>query len=74
MVELERLSAEDQTVVLDLLTKHHKYTRSQTAEKILDNFHSAVKSFVKVMPLEYKRILGSKQLGEKLDLAEVSEG
>ncbi len=73
-VGLERCSVDDVKNIYDLLRKHHQYTQSKVAEKILGNFAREIKKFIKVMPKEYKRILEIKQMGEKLDLGEVSDG
>ncbi|MBF0215948.1 MAG: glutamate synthase large subunit [Candidatus Omnitrophica bacterium] len=72
MVELETLQDEDRTDVHDLLYNHHKYTGSALALGILGKFSSEIKKFVKVMPLEYKKILESKKA--ELELLEVSDG
>jgi len=74
MVELAALAAEDETVINELVRNHYKYTRSAAAKKVIDNFKAALKSFVKVMPLEYKRILETARLEQKLGLQEDSEG
>ncbi|MBN1353978.1 MAG: glutamate synthase large subunit [Candidatus Omnitrophica bacterium] len=74
MVMLEKLSDNDKEVVRSLIHNHHKYTRSAVAERILMNFVSEEKKFVKVMPLEYKRVLEGVKLEKKLGLSEVSDG
>jgi len=74
MVELEQLSQADVDTVKGLMVNHYKNTESSIAKKILDNFNHEIRKFVKVMPIEYKRILGSKTIEEKLELAEVSDG
>ena len=74
MVELDTLTKEDSETVYNLLHNHYKYTASPNAKSILDKFHSEIKRFVKVMPLEYKRILETKRLEKKLDLSEVADG
>jgi glutamate synthase domain-containing protein 3 len=74
MVELMELGQEDLETVKNLLANHHKYTNSPVAKGILDNFNYDKKKFIKVMPLEYKRILESKRLEKKLQLTEVSDG
>jgi glutamate synthase domain-containing protein 3 len=73
-VGLEGCSVDDVKNIYDLLRAHHQYTQSKVAEKILDNFAREIKKFLKVMPKEYKRILEIKQMGEKLDVGEVSDG
>jgi glutamate synthase domain-containing protein 3 len=56
------------------LANHYRYTQSPVAKGILADFKNKMKRFVKVMPLEYKRILGKKDIEEKLELTEVSDG
>ncbi|MFA5116259.1 MAG: glutamate synthase large subunit [Candidatus Omnitrophota bacterium] len=74
MVQLEKPAESDEEIIKLMLTDHFKHTRSAVAKRILDNFDSELKKFVKVMPLEYKRILEEAKLEEKMDLAEVSDG
>lgn len=74
MVELERVGKDDKLTINDLLLNHYRYTKSPVAKTILDNFNTMLKKFVKVMPLEYKRILQTKKVDEKLDLVELSDG
>ncbi|MCG2714577.1 MAG: glutamate synthase large subunit, partial [Candidatus Omnitrophica bacterium] len=74
MVELEGLSVDDVGDVYNLLRNHYQYTQSKVAGKILDNFAREIKKFIKVMPLEYKRVLEMEELEEELGLAEVSDG
>ncbi|MFA4843066.1 MAG: glutamate synthase subunit alpha, partial [Candidatus Omnitrophota bacterium] len=74
MVELEKLSEEDLSVLRKLLGNQHRYTQSDVAKKVLDNFSKELKKFIKVMPLEYKRILEQGKVEKKLDLAEAGDG
>jgi len=74
MVELEELNAEDQSSIHNLLSNHYRYTQSTLAKKVLDNFKSESKKFIKVMPIEYKRILDTEKIEEELELIEVSDG
>ncbi|MFA5157390.1 MAG: glutamate synthase large subunit [Candidatus Omnitrophota bacterium] len=74
MVQLEALSASDEVTIRDLLHSHHKYTHSEAAKRVLDDFKVELKNFVKVMPLEYKRIMETAELEQKLGLEEDSEG
>ncbi len=57
MVDLETLEKEDIESVKDLLTKHHQYTQSTVAQRILENWDEYQQKFVKVMPRDYKRVL-----------------
>lgn len=74
MVALESLLDEDIANIRSLLFDHHKYTESCVAKNIMDDFTSQMKKFVKVMPLEYKKILEQKKLEEKMNLVEPSDG
>jgi glutamate synthase (ferredoxin) len=60
MVDLDQLEEdEDIQTVKTLLTKHVKYTQSNVAQKILDNWSKYQSKFVKVMPKDYKRVLAA---------------
>ncbi len=74
MVVLEEVNHEDAETIRNLLTNHYKYTYSQAAKEILDDFNLSEKKFVKVMPLEYKNILQNIKTGKKPELTEVSDG
>jgi len=74
MVELGPVSKEDESEIYNLILNHYKYTGSLTGKNILDGFKSQAKKFIKVMPLEYKRILTGKKLAKKPELAEASDG
>ena len=74
MIELDSPDEQDTGTIKSLLTNHYKYTTSPKAKKILDNVKQEIKYFVKVMPLEYKRILEEKKLAKKIDLGEYTDG
>jgi glutamate synthase (ferredoxin) len=58
MVGLEPLAeAEDLELVRDLLIQHAGYTGSTVAARLLSDWDGAVDRFVKVMPLDYRRVL-----------------
>ena len=40
-----------------LIERHHQFTGSQRAAEILADWDKALKSFVKVMPIDYRRAL-----------------
>jgi glutamate synthase domain-containing protein 2/glutamate synthase domain-containing protein 1/glutamate synthase domain-containing protein 3 len=65
MVDLEKVTGpEDVKELQALIEKHYQYTGSQIAEQILLNWSSYQGRFVKVMPREYKRVLGQLQQKE----------
>ncbi|MEE8359608.1 MAG: glutamate synthase large subunit, partial [Candidatus Omnitrophota bacterium] len=74
MVVFERLSRDDETTIKNLISNHYKYTRSARAKDISDNFNKEKKRFIKVMPIEYKRILEGTKVERKLGLLEASDG
>ena len=58
MVELEPLAAEpDRTELRELIERHLLFTGSTVAQAILDDWRRSVGQFVKVMPVDYKRVL-----------------
>ncbi|MEW6515632.1 MAG: glutamate synthase large subunit [candidate division FCPU426 bacterium] len=58
MVDLESVkSAKDQQRLRALLEAHVRHTDSARAKAILDNWETRLPLFVKVMPIDYKRVL-----------------
>ncbi len=57
MVALEELTDDDVSEVRVIVEKHRAFTDSAVAERILDDWANAAGRFVKVMPLDYKRVL-----------------
>jgi glutamate synthase (NADPH/NADH) large chain len=74
MVELEEVTRGDRDTIYNLLNNHFKYTKSKKAEMVLDNMAEELKKFVRVIPIEYKRILEGVKIEEKLDLTEALDG
>jgi glutamate synthase (NADPH/NADH) large chain len=73
MVDLETMEDEDKAEVKAMIEKHHKYTGSDPAEWILENWATASDLFVKVMPRDYKAVLQKAKAsknGAKVDLKE----
>lgn len=57
-VDLESLEdADEEELVRELIEKHVAYTDSEKGKNILNQWESARKLFVKVMPTDYKRAL-----------------
>ncbi len=62
MVELEELEDEEEIEdVRRLIEKHLYYTASQVAKTVLDDWQHQIGHFVKVMPIDYKRVLMQQQ-------------
>lgn len=58
MVELTQLSeSEDIILVQQMIRQHFRYTGSQVAQRVLENWEIMRLSFIKVMPTDYKRAL-----------------
>ncbi|MBA4387959.1 MAG: glutamate synthase subunit alpha, partial [Verrucomicrobia bacterium] len=59
MIDLELvLEPEDQAELKTLLEKHVAHTGSPKARQILQNWESCLAHFIKVFPMEYRRVLG----------------
>ncbi|MCE2571983.1 glutamate synthase large subunit [Motilimonas eburnea] len=57
LVDLDPLEPEDVALLKDMITKQHKLTGSQVAERFLNDFETSLKKMVKVMPRDYKAVL-----------------
>ncbi len=59
MIDLDYIEEEsDKAELKRMLENHLRYTGSKKAKDILDNWDDALPSFVKVFPMEYRRVLG----------------
>ncbi|MFH1876114.1 MAG: glutamate synthase large subunit [Candidatus Omnitrophota bacterium] len=74
MVELERLTSDDAVHIRNLLHNHYTYTKSDVSKSVFDNFTKELKHFIKVMPIEYKRVLAVQKSEQKAGLADESDG
>ncbi len=58
MVELDEVvTDEDIAELRQLIALHRQYTGSTVAEKVLNNWEAFLPQFVKVIPIDYKRVL-----------------
>ena len=58
MVELEPVVAQEDKVTLrTLIEAHVQYTGSRKAKEVLEKWDTMIPKFVKVMPIDYKRVL-----------------
>ncbi len=70
MVDLEPLAtADDVELVRDLLIQHAAYTGSTVAARLLKHWDRSVEMFVKVMPLDYRRVLEEQRAAALADSA-----
>jgi glutamate synthase (NADPH/NADH) large chain len=61
MVALEKLEYEEEiAIVKGLIEEHLEYTGSLVAKRVLENWDRSLEQFVKVMPIDYKRVLQKK--------------
>ena len=59
MVDLESVTLPEDIKELRMMIEAHiHYTKSTKAKKILDNWENELPCFVKVFPMEYRRVLG----------------
>jgi glutamate synthase (ferredoxin) len=71
MVDLESLDdPEDQELVRDLLIQHAGYTGSTVAADLLSDWENRVDRFVKVMPLDYRRVLQERKKAAEMAVSE----
>jgi glutamate synthase domain-containing protein 3 len=59
MVDLEIVKeANDIGELKGMIEKHFQYTQSPKAKEVLDHWAKSLPCFVKVFPMEYRRVLG----------------
>jgi len=59
MVDLDLLDESDEAELRGLIENHVLYTGSPKASRILENWERERERFVKVFPMEYRRVLGA---------------
>jgi len=65
MVELSLIEdSHDNKEVKTLIENHFKYTGSTLAKNILDNWREYVDKFIKVVPIEYKKVIQEQKMEE----------
>jgi glutamate synthase (NADPH/NADH) large chain len=71
MVELEVMEDDDKNEVRTMIERHFKFTGSDPAEWILENWEIAAGLFVKVMPKDYKAVLQKAKtvISKKIEVA-----
>jgi glutamate synthase (NADPH/NADH) large chain len=65
MVDLDPMDEDDREWLLDIVHRHREETGSAVAERLLASWETAVDSFVKVMPKDYKRVLLARRKAEE---------
>ena len=74
MVELERTDDEDADELRELLENHHRHTASDVAARILSDFDSELVRFVKVMPIDYRRVLQARKAAARQEVGALGLG
>ena len=75
MVDLEKLGdAEEEAFVHGLIARHAELTKSARAQAILANWAQYREKLVKVMPLDYRRVLEQKKERTAKTLVMVQHG
>ncbi len=63
MVELSLIEdSADNKELHNLISNHYKYTQSPLAKRILNNWNEYVNKFIKVLPIEYKKVLHEEKM------------
>jgi glutamate synthase (NADPH/NADH) large chain len=63
MVELSLIeNSIDSKELNKLIAKHYQYTGSTRAKEILDNWSSYIEKFIKIIPIEYKKVLQEEKI------------
>jgi len=61
MVELEKIESKKESEQIKAMVKKYiNYTKSKEAEKLYDDWDNTLSKLIKVMPVDYKRVLASK--------------
>ena len=55
-----------------LIVRHHQYTQSAVARRMLDRWDEHVGKFVKVLPTEYRMVLERQHLGANNEMAKLA--
>ena len=73
MVELGPITHSEEISHLHaLIVRHHQYTQSTVARRMLDRWEQHVSKFVKVLPTEYRMVLERQHLGANNDMAKLA--
>ncbi|HLF70884.1 MAG TPA: glutamate synthase large subunit [Dehalococcoidia bacterium] len=66
LVDLERVDSDEEQIILrQLLSEHLEATGSANAARVLENWDELLPKFVRVMPRDYKRVLGERRAREE---------
>ncbi|MCG3174310.1 MAG: Ferredoxin-dependent glutamate synthase 1 [Myxococcota bacterium] len=72
-VDLETVwTRQDQETLRRMLENHHQFTGSKRAANILNNWETHLPRFVKVMPIEYRKVMERMKMQEEFEASAVS--
>jgi glutamate synthase (NADPH) large chain len=69
-VAVEALDAADRAFLRDAVRRHHEETGSRTAQALIADWAGSIGRFAKIMPTDYKRVLGAIAAAERAGLSE----
>jgi glutamate synthase domain-containing protein 3 len=61
LVSFEEIDEADATELRELIEEHHRRTDSPVAARLLADWEQTLPRFVKVMPDDYRRVLGPRE-------------
>ena len=67
MVELDPMEEQDFATIKDLVHRHYEYTESTVAWRILSGWKDTALHFVKVMPVEYRKVIAAAHLNREAE-------
>ncbi len=70
LIILEQLNNEDKEDLKQMLQNHYKYTNSQKAKNMLNNFDIEINKFIKVIPKAYKEVIEQIKLAKEEGLSD----
>jgi glutamate synthase (NADPH) large chain len=65
MVDLEPVTAEDESFLAQLIGRYHEQTGSTIAARLLDDWDATLLRLRRVMPKDYKRVLAATRRAER---------
>jgi glutamate synthase (ferredoxin) len=71
MVEFDAIFEDDEKDLKQMIKNHFKYTNSDLAYRILDDWENNLSNFVKVMPTDYKKALMRLEMENNIKTATV---
>jgi glutamate synthase (NADPH/NADH) large chain len=66
MVDLDPVDEESSIILKDLIQQHYNTTQSTVAQFILSDFDNQLNNFIKVFPQDYKKVLLSGKITQKI--------